>query len=363
MGAPLSSGTLLTSYLKSTSTTKPGLRGGVKMAPKMWISLCFLIIHFLTKNGCFAGPSLCNPVCPEVFKPVCDSMGTTHDNECLFEYAACKFAEKGKYITKVHDGFCGAIKCYNAQNNGVDYRGTKSVTLSGKTCQKWSTQTPHDHDYKPKDYPELQENYCRNPDGEEDGGPWCYTTDPNERWEYCLRPCKALKVPVIREVEIVGGVAGASSSWYTGDWSNPENAFEQDLRDGWSSGKFASKKYYYPFPHMIWYVFPPHKAFIPAEVTFRPTQGGGAVDHAPRSFQFVGSNEPGCNATSPWAILCEDRSFGDYNSAGDIKSCVVSEKIKTKFCCLGLRILANSNGQETALQAMRFWEKIIYHDD
>jgi len=332
------------------------------MAPKMWISLCFLIIHFLTKNGCFAGPSLCNPVCPEVFKPVCDSAGTTHDNECLFEYAACKFAEKGKYITKAHDGFCGAIKCYNARNNGVDYRGTKSVTLSGKTCQKWSTQTPHDHDYKPKDYPELQENYCRNPDGEEDGGPWCYTTDPNERWEYCLRPCKALKVPVIREVEIVGGVAGASSSWSTGAWSDPENAFKQDLRDGWSSARFASNRYY-PFPHMIWYVFPPHQAFIPAEVTFRPTQGGGAKDHAPRNFQFVGSNEPGCNATSPWAILCEDRSFGDYNSAGDIKGCVVSEKIKTKFCCLGLRILANSNGQEATLQAMRFWEKIIYHDD
>merc|ERR1712168_846911 len=279
MGAPLSSGTLLTSYLKSTSTTKPGLRGGVKMAPKMWISLCFLIIHFLTKNGCFAGPSLCNPVCPEVFKPVCDSAGTTHDNECLFEYAACKFAEKGKYITKAHDGFCGA-----------------------------------------------------------------------------------LKVPVIREVEIVGGVAGASSSWSTGAWSDPENAFKQDLRDGWSSARFASNRYY-PFPHMIWYVFPPHLAFIPAEVTFRPTQGGGAKDHAPRNFQFVGSNEPGCNATSPWAILCEDRSFSDYNSAGDIKGCVVSEKIKTKFCCLGLRILANSNGQETALQAMRFWEKIIYHDD
>jgi len=279
------------------------------MAPKMWISLCFLIIHFLTKNGCFA-----------------------------------------------------AIGCYNSQNNGEDYRGTISVTLSGLKCQKWSKQTPHDHDYKPRDYPELQENYCRNPDGEEEGGPWCYTTDPNERWEYCLRPCKALKVPVIREVEIVGGVAGASSSWSTGDWSNPENAFKQDLRDGWSSAKFASNRYY-PFPHMIWYVFPPHQAFIPAEVTFRPTQGGGAKDHAPRNFQFVGSNEPGCNATSPWAILCEDRSFSDYNSAGDIKGCVVSEKIKTKFCCLGLRILANSNGQEATLQAMRFWEKIIYHDD
>ena len=30
-------------------------------------------------------------------------------------------------------------------------------------------------------------NFCRNPDGEPKG-PWCYTTDPDERWEYCDIP-------------------------------------------------------------------------------------------------------------------------------------------------------------------------------
>ena len=32
----------------------------------------------------------------------------------------------------------------------------------------------------------LESNYCRNPDGE--AQPWCYTVDPNSRWEFCSIP-------------------------------------------------------------------------------------------------------------------------------------------------------------------------------
>ncbi|XP_041831245.1 plasminogen [Melanotaenia boesemani] len=71
---------------------------------------------------------------------------------------------------------------------GQTYRGTMAVTESGKTCQTWSAQTPHKHSRTPENYPckSLDSNYCRNPDNER--MPWCYTTDPDTRWEYCSVP-------------------------------------------------------------------------------------------------------------------------------------------------------------------------------
>eukprot|EP00058_Branchiostoma_floridae_P019986 XP_002605476.1 hypothetical protein BRAFLDRAFT_92893 [Branchiostoma floridae] len=72
--------------------------------------------------------------------------------------------------------------------NGASYRGTVSVTQTGKTCQRWDSQTPHEHDRTPANYPArgLVDNYCRNLD--DWYAIWCYTTDPNYRWDYCDVP-------------------------------------------------------------------------------------------------------------------------------------------------------------------------------
>ncbi|XP_066266629.1 uncharacterized protein [Branchiostoma lanceolatum] len=76
----------------------------------------------------------------------------------------------------------------DCQAGDGSYRGTVSVTRTNKTCQHWDSQTPHSHSKTPANHPSsgLEQNYCRNPDGE--SGVWCYTTDPGTRWEYCDVP-------------------------------------------------------------------------------------------------------------------------------------------------------------------------------
>ena len=69
------------------------------------------------------------------------------------------------------------------------YSGTKSTTRTGRECQKWTSEVPHvpyPDMTKPEDFPEgdIDHNYCRNPDNAE--LPWCYTMDPNIRWEFCF---------------------------------------------------------------------------------------------------------------------------------------------------------------------------------
>ncbi|XP_075059363.1 plasminogen-like [Mixophyes fleayi] len=75
------------------------------------------------------------------------------------------------------------------KGDGKNYRGTQSKTKSGKTCQDWTSTTPHKPNLTPEKFPNagLESNFCRNPDGDENG-PWCYTTDPSTRFEFCNIP-------------------------------------------------------------------------------------------------------------------------------------------------------------------------------
>ena len=84
--------------------------------------------------------------------------------------------------------FPGDKSCRSA-GLGKDYLGTVHVTRTGRKCQRWVAQSPHEHDNdKPSLFPDNSladaSNYCRNPDDEPEG-PWCYTEEPGTRWEHC----------------------------------------------------------------------------------------------------------------------------------------------------------------------------------
>jgi len=71
-----------------------------------------------------------------------------------------------------------AVGCYTG--NSAEYDGGLATTASGRTCQEWASDMPHGHGIH-----ELPANFCRNTHG--NSYMWCYTTDPDMRWEYCAQ--------------------------------------------------------------------------------------------------------------------------------------------------------------------------------
>ena len=80
--------------------------------------------------------------------------------------------------------------CVDGRTFGYTYAGSVNHTVSGIPCQRWDSQSPHDHSQGADNFPEknltLAENYCRNPDAE--ATVWCYTVDSNDRWQFCDVP-------------------------------------------------------------------------------------------------------------------------------------------------------------------------------
>lgn len=113
--------------------------------------------HFLLPN-CESLPKISND------RVICSNIHLTDINEYLITY-----------------------NCI--QNNGRFYMGKMNRTNEGLECQPWSSQEPHSHDRPPNVFPQIVdgENYCRNVGGNEPM-PWCFTTDPKIRWQYCNIP-------------------------------------------------------------------------------------------------------------------------------------------------------------------------------
>ncbi|KAI9533569.1 hypothetical protein NQZ68_021104 [Dissostichus eleginoides] len=116
------------------------------------------------------------------------------------------------------------------QGKGTDYRGTMNVTPEGVSCQRWDSQSPHNHSFLPQNFKckDLTENYCRNPDGADH--PWCFTTDPNQRIANCthIPRCDAEATQKIECYESGETYRGTLSITRSGipcaDWSHHINS-------------------------------------------------------------------------------------------------------------------------------------------
>ena len=79
--------------------------------------------------------------------------------------------------------------------SGRTYIGHVNETVTGRPCQRWSSDAPHGETSSYTDNKfadgsrQSAENYCRNPDSDWwDEAVWCYTTDPSVLWEPCDVP-------------------------------------------------------------------------------------------------------------------------------------------------------------------------------
>ncbi|XP_046358417.2 plasminogen-like [Haliotis rufescens] len=88
----------------------------------------------------------------------------------------------------------GTYECEQEElciTNSTLYLGTLNITNTGRTCQRWDTDIPHNRLYFPRgmsaEDPALvdESNYCRMTGNQV---PWCYTVDPSVRWEECGVP-------------------------------------------------------------------------------------------------------------------------------------------------------------------------------
>ena len=98
-----------------------------------------------------------------------------------------------------------------------------------------------------------------------------------------------------------------------------------------------------------------------SQVALQPAQKG-AVDGAPSSYQFVGSNDAVCNDGATWTVLCEDTSDRKWRSVWEVRYCKVKPEMTEKFRCLGIRALANHRpGGGTSMRNIRMWQRIEAH--
>ncbi|XP_071505680.1 plasminogen-like [Diadema antillarum] len=117
--------------------------------------------------------------------PVTHTMLQDHPTKGLGDHNFCRNPDGGDWAWCYTTDPSTALNVSTTTWTTMDYRGFANKTVNGRTCQKWTSQTPYPHTLL-QDYPNIglgDHNFCRNP--AEGDWAWCYTTDPSMRYEYC----------------------------------------------------------------------------------------------------------------------------------------------------------------------------------
>lgn len=111
---------------------------------------------------------------------------TTRYEEDAYDFNCHPNTMKCKQVSKCDEQANVSVLTAYKSDKGASYRGKQNKTVSGLKCQKWTEQFPHKHNNTPSSKPGMglaNHNYCRNPDDRKTI--WCYTNDPQKKWEYC----------------------------------------------------------------------------------------------------------------------------------------------------------------------------------
>ena len=105
----------------------------------------------------------------------------------------CRPGRNSKLLVFSHSGpfLLLANECYTLSGF---YKGRRTCTRLGRTCQRWDSQSPTSHIYtSASHFPDATVSaagkYCRDPQGGM-GKPWCYIASPatSGDWDYCDVP-------------------------------------------------------------------------------------------------------------------------------------------------------------------------------
>merc|ERR1712131_466381 len=109
--------------------------------------------------------------------------GYTDHNQCVRAYSGSSRSWCYTTDSKTRWENCA---CIEESPNCKDV----STTIKGHKCQKWTSSSPHEPNrwmvafLRSKEYEIPNHNFCRVAD-RSDPKPWCYTTDPDVRFDYC----------------------------------------------------------------------------------------------------------------------------------------------------------------------------------